>query len=160
MPSLHFATSVMAAHVLTDTGPVAGAVGWSYALTLGFALVYLGEPYLVDLLAGVTLTQGGRRLGPRDEEQLPRDEEDGGDDEMPRVHLTRERILLLVLFVVSAIAFLYFVLPRLAGLGKTWDRIQEGDPWWLAAAFVLECLSFGGYIVLFRALCTAARPRG
>ena len=29
MPSLHFATSVMAAHVLTDTGPVAGAVGWT-----------------------------------------------------------------------------------------------------------------------------------
>ena len=35
MPSLHFATSVMAAHLLSDTGPVAGAVGWTYALTLG-----------------------------------------------------------------------------------------------------------------------------
>jgi membrane-associated phospholipid phosphatase len=65
MPSIHFATSVMAAHVLTDTGAVAGAVGWTYALTLGFALVYLGEHYLVDLLAGFTLTQGVRRLGPR-----------------------------------------------------------------------------------------------
>ena len=39
--------------------------------------------------------------GRYDEEQLPRDEEDGGDEEMPRVHLTRERILLLVLFVVA-----------------------------------------------------------
>ena len=65
MPSLHFATSVMAAQVLTDTGAVAGAVGWTYALTLGFALVYLGEHYLVDLVAGFTLTQGVRRLGPR-----------------------------------------------------------------------------------------------
>ena len=65
MPSLHFATSVMAAQILTETGPVAGAVGWTYALTLGFALVYLGEHYLVDLLVGVTLTQGVRRLGPR-----------------------------------------------------------------------------------------------
>ncbi|HEV7363109.1 MAG TPA: phosphatase PAP2 family protein [Solirubrobacteraceae bacterium] len=65
MPSLHFATSVMAAQVLTDTGTVAGAVGWTYALTLGFALVYLGEHYLVDLLAGFTLTQGVRHLGPR-----------------------------------------------------------------------------------------------
>jgi uncharacterized protein (TIRG00374 family) len=97
--------------------------------------------------------------GRYDEEQLPRDEEDGADEEMPRVHLTRERILLLVLFVVSAIAFLYFVLPRLAGLGKTWDRIQEGDPAWLAAAFVLECLSFGGYIVLFRAVFTRGETR-
>ena len=29
MPSLHFATSVMAAHLLAETGPVAGAVGWA-----------------------------------------------------------------------------------------------------------------------------------
>ena len=35
MPSLHFATSVMAAHMLAETGPVAGAVGWAYAGTLG-----------------------------------------------------------------------------------------------------------------------------
>ena len=35
MPSLHFATSVMAAHVLADTGPVAGAVGWTYASPSG-----------------------------------------------------------------------------------------------------------------------------
>jgi membrane-associated phospholipid phosphatase len=65
MPSLHFATSVMAAHVLADTGPVAGAVGWTYAVTLGLALVYLGEHYLVDLLAGLALTEGIRRTTPR-----------------------------------------------------------------------------------------------
>jgi hypothetical protein len=64
MPSLHFATSVMAAHLLAESGPVAGMVGWSYALTLGFALVYLGEHYVVDLLAGVTLTQAVRRAEP------------------------------------------------------------------------------------------------
>ena len=93
-------------------------------------------------------------LGRYDEDRLGGDEEDSTDEEMPRVHLTRERILLLVLFVVSAIAFLYFVLPRLAGLGKTWDRIQEGDPWWLLGAFGLECLSFGGYILLFRTVFT------
>jgi membrane-associated phospholipid phosphatase len=62
MPSLHFATSVMAAFVLSDAGPVEGAVGWTYALTLGFALVYLGEHYVVDLLAGLALVLGIRRL--------------------------------------------------------------------------------------------------
>jgi membrane-associated phospholipid phosphatase len=65
MPSLHFATSVMAAHLLTEAGPVQGALGWSYALTLGFALVYLGEHYVVDLLAGFALTESIRRHGPR-----------------------------------------------------------------------------------------------
>jgi hypothetical protein len=64
MPSLHFATSLMAAHLLTEAGPVEGAIGWTYAITLGFALVYLGEHYLVDLLAGAALTEGVRAAAP------------------------------------------------------------------------------------------------
>jgi hypothetical protein len=62
MPSLHFATSVTAAHVLTETGPKAGALGWAYTGTLGFALVYLGEHYVADLLAGLALSEGARAL--------------------------------------------------------------------------------------------------
>ncbi len=65
MPSLHFATSLMAARVLSEAGPVAGAVGWSYAGTLGLALVYLGEHYLVDLIAGAALTETVRAAAPR-----------------------------------------------------------------------------------------------
>ena len=65
MPSLHFATSVTAAHVLAGTGPVAGALGWTYAATLGLALVYLGEHYLVDLLGGAVLTETVRAAAPR-----------------------------------------------------------------------------------------------
>jgi hypothetical protein len=65
MPSLHFATSVMAALLLAEVGPVAGALGFSYAAALGFALVYLGEHYVVDLLAGAALTAAVRRLEPR-----------------------------------------------------------------------------------------------
>jgi hypothetical protein len=60
MPSLHFATSVMAAHLLSETDRVAGLLGWTYALTLGTALVYLGEHYVVDLAAGLALTEGIR----------------------------------------------------------------------------------------------------
>jgi membrane-associated phospholipid phosphatase len=65
MPSLHFATSVMAALLLAEVGPLAGTLGFGYAATLGFALVYLGEHYAVDLLAGAALTAAVRRLGPR-----------------------------------------------------------------------------------------------
>jgi hypothetical protein len=61
MPSLHFATSLMAARLLSEAGPVAGAVGWAYAGMLGLALVYLGEHYAVDLLAGAALTETVRR---------------------------------------------------------------------------------------------------
>ncbi len=65
MPSLHFATSVMAAALLQRAGPVAGAVGWTYAATLGFALVYLGEHYATDLIAGAVLSGAVWRFGPR-----------------------------------------------------------------------------------------------
>jgi membrane-associated phospholipid phosphatase len=65
MPSLHFATSLMGAHLLSELGPVSGAVGWTYAGTLGLALVYLGEHYLVDLIAGAALTETIRAAAPR-----------------------------------------------------------------------------------------------
>jgi membrane-associated phospholipid phosphatase len=55
MPSLHFATSLLAAILLTESGVAEGAAGWGYALALAFALVYLGEHYMVDLLAGAAL---------------------------------------------------------------------------------------------------------
>jgi membrane-associated phospholipid phosphatase len=65
MPSLHFATSLMAALLLAETGAVPGAIGATYAATLGFALVYLGEHYAADLLAGAALTAAVYRIGPR-----------------------------------------------------------------------------------------------
>jgi membrane-associated phospholipid phosphatase len=65
MPSLHFATSVTAAHVLSDTGRVAGALGWTYVATLGLALVYLGEHYVTDLAAGLALAAGIRAGSPK-----------------------------------------------------------------------------------------------
>ena len=64
MPSLHFATSVMAARLLSETGRVPGTLGWAYAGTLGLALVYLGEHYVVDLAAGFALTEIVRRGAP------------------------------------------------------------------------------------------------
>jgi uncharacterized protein (TIRG00374 family) len=73
-----------------------------------------------------------------------------GGEEMPRVHLTRQRTIAFGLFVVSAFAFLYFVLPKLTGLRHTWDRLSDGSPGWLVAAVLLEALSFCGYVALFR----------
>jgi membrane-associated phospholipid phosphatase len=65
MPSLHFATSLMAAHLLTEVGPVSGTVGFAYAAMLGVALVYLGEHYAADLLGGALLTEAVRSAAPR-----------------------------------------------------------------------------------------------
>jgi membrane-associated phospholipid phosphatase len=64
MPSLHFATSLMAALLLAEVGVLPGAFGFAYVIVLGFALVYLGEHYLVDLVGGAVLTAGVKRLEP------------------------------------------------------------------------------------------------
>jgi membrane-associated phospholipid phosphatase len=64
MPSLHFATSAVVAMSLAETGRTAGIAGWSYSLTLGFALVYLGEHYVTDLVAGAALVTAVRGAEP------------------------------------------------------------------------------------------------
>jgi putative heme transporter len=74
----------------------------------------------------------------------------GSTEEMPRVSLTRRQLLATVLFIVSAVAFMYFGLPRIVGLQDTWNRIQRGDLAWFAVAAVLELCSFAGYVALFR----------
>jgi membrane-associated phospholipid phosphatase len=61
MPSLHFATALVSADSLSEAGRAEGAVGWAYALALGFALVYLGEHYVTDLAAGAGLVVAVRR---------------------------------------------------------------------------------------------------
>jgi uncharacterized membrane protein YbhN (UPF0104 family) len=45
--------------------------------------------------------------------------------------------------------------PRLGGLDQTWQRIHDGSPRWLAAATILEVVSFAGYVWLLRRI---ARP--
>ncbi|MBV9818910.1 MAG: flippase-like domain-containing protein [Solirubrobacterales bacterium] len=102
-----------------------------------------------------------QRASADDEVEVSRALADGasGPEEMPRVHLTRRRILISLLFVVSTVAFLYFVLPKLLGLRDTWNRIQHGDPAWLVLAAVLEIASFGGYVLLFRAVFVRGRTR-
>jgi membrane-associated phospholipid phosphatase len=64
MPSLHFATSLLAAILLSEAGTLPGVAGWSYAATLGLALVYLGEHYVIDLLVGAGVVAAVRRGEP------------------------------------------------------------------------------------------------
>jgi membrane-associated phospholipid phosphatase len=52
MPSDHFASAAMTAILLAEQDRRLGAFGWSYALGLAFVLVYLGEHYVADVLAG------------------------------------------------------------------------------------------------------------
>jgi uncharacterized protein (TIRG00374 family) len=86
--------------------------------------------------------------------------EDHADEEMPRVVITRQRALIFGVFVLSAIAFLYFVLPNIAGgTSESIHNLGDGDPVWLGVALVLEGVSFGGYVVLFRTVFVRGKTR-
>lgn len=75
MPSLHQAIAVLIALAATRIHPVAAMLGWAYAVSMGVALVYTGEHYVVDLLAGAALAGVmwwiGRRLAHRDRTREP-----------------------------------------------------------------------------------------
>jgi putative heme transporter len=71
-----------------------------------------------------------------------------------------KRQVVLSAIVAAGIAVgLYVALPRIAGLDETWGRLARGDPWWLAAAALLEAGSYGGYVVLFRGVFAGSTPR-
>jgi putative heme transporter len=71
------------------------------------------------------------------------------DEEMPRVALTRRRVIGFALFVLLSIALLYFVLPQISGVKDAYERVADGDHAWLAAALAFEVLSIASYVALF-----------
>jgi uncharacterized membrane protein YbhN (UPF0104 family) len=82
-----------------------------------------------------------------------------GEDEMPRVLLTRRQIFAFGVFMALVVGFLYFVLPQLAGVGATVHNLEAGDKWWIAVGVVFELLSFAGYVILFRAVFVRGQTR-
>lgn len=54
------------------------------------------------------------------------------------------------LFVLVSLGLLYAVLPQLAVVKHTLDRLNDGDVWWIAVAVVLEVLSIASYIAIFK----------
>ncbi|MEA2156631.1 MAG: hypothetical protein QOE11_2771 [Solirubrobacteraceae bacterium] len=64
MPSDHISSAAITAMGLSEVGALYGAIGWTYVAAAGFAVVYLGEHYLVDVLAGLAVAEIVRRGEP------------------------------------------------------------------------------------------------
>jgi len=71
-------------------------------------------------------------------------------DERPALQVTTRNLVALGGFLLAALAALYFLLPQLAGLDDTWNRISDGRPEWTVAALLLTFGMFGGYVAMFR----------
>jgi uncharacterized membrane protein YbhN (UPF0104 family) len=72
------------------------------------------------------------------------------DEEAPKITMTRRRAALFALFVLSALAFLYFVLPQLGDVKDTWGRLSEGEPGWLFVALLMQIAAMACYMVVFQ----------
>lgn len=65
--------------------------------------------------------------------------------------VARHRRAIAAVITVAAIAgFIQFVVPQLSALGPTLHRLRAANLNWLGFGIVLEALSLGGYVVLFR----------
>jgi membrane-associated phospholipid phosphatase len=64
MPSDHIAAAAITAMALSEVRVGYGALGWSYVLLASFAVVYLGEHYLIDVLVGLAVAEVVRRAEP------------------------------------------------------------------------------------------------
>jgi membrane-associated phospholipid phosphatase len=58
MPSLHMAITVVIAMFAWHCNRRLGVLGAVYAASMGFTLVYLGEHYVIDVLAGIAFAAG------------------------------------------------------------------------------------------------------
>ena len=89
--------------------------------------------------------------------ELPEDDDD--HEERPALRVTARGLIGLAVFLLLALAALYFLLPKLAGLDETWNRIEDGRPAWTIAALLLTFGMFGGYVAMFRGVYGRAARR-
>ena len=64
MPSDHISSAAITAMGLAELGPVYGAIGWTYVAAAAFAIVYLGEHYVADVIVGLLIAEAVRRTEP------------------------------------------------------------------------------------------------
>jgi uncharacterized membrane protein YbhN (UPF0104 family) len=62
-------------------------------------------------------------------------------------------------WVAALVGFLYFVIPRLAGLDETLHRLRGGNPWWLVFGVLFEALSIAGDITIFHGVFGSDKSR-
>jgi hypothetical protein len=63
--------------------------------------------------------------------------------------------VIVVLGAIVAAGFVYYVVPRIVGLGPTLRRLRSGRIGWLAVGVGLEAFSMFGDIVMFRGVFAA-----
>jgi uncharacterized membrane protein YbhN (UPF0104 family) len=93
---------------------------------------------------------GNRAVSTEPPEPVEQETDERAAPEMPLLS-TRRIVQTLVLVVVLLIG-IYFLFPKLVGLGSALDRLGEADPLWIAVAIGFSVLAYATYIALFKAV--------
>lgn len=65
---------------------------------------------------------------------------------------TVRRLVQTAVLVVVLLVGIYFLFPKLVGLGDALSRLDDADPVWIGVAIGFNVLAFGTYIALFKAV--------
>lgn len=66
--------------------------------------------------------------------------------------LTPRRLIQTVLVVLVLLVSIYFLFPKLVGLGDAMSRLGDADPVWIVIAIGFNVLAYATYIALFKAV--------
>jgi uncharacterized protein (TIRG00374 family) len=65
---------------------------------------------------------------------------------------TTRRLVQTIVAVFILLGGIYFLFPKLIGLGDSLERLDEADPVWIAVAIVFNVLAYSTYFALFKAV--------
>ncbi len=77
------------------------------------------------------------------------------DDDEPRFFESPKRIAQTIIIAIVAVAAIYFLFPQVVGVEDGLKKLTQGDPMWIAVAFVFSLLMFASYVALFRGVIGA-----
>ena len=80
----------------------------------------------------------------------PQDSANGNAVELPL--FTRRRVVQTTLLVLILLVAIYFLFPRLVGLGDALGKLSEADLLWVAVAVGFNVVAIATYIALFKAV--------
>jgi uncharacterized membrane protein YbhN (UPF0104 family) len=90
-------------------------------------------------------------VSPEDPSVSPEDSSNGnGAFELPL--FTPRRVVQTVLVVLIVLVGIYFLFPKLAGLGDSLSKLGEAEPGWIALAIGFNVIAIATYIALFKAV--------
>ncbi len=80
------------------------------------------------------------------------DEEEGGGPLAELPIFTTKRLLQTGAVVLILLVGIYFLFPKLVGLGDAVGKLDEADPLWIGVAIAFSIASYATYIALFKAV--------